>query len=113
MRALGYYDMYPETGIYYLSPSGYCPASTASKDYSYSYYDKYYTSFKCQYQSKSGGALAALVLLVLIIPLVLTFTHCLKRRKENGRWVWKCRKATTQKRCLAKRPRSYEAHLER
>lgn len=76
-------------------------------------YDSYYGLYYCVYKKNNTGGLGALVLLLLIVPLVLTFTHCLKKRKENGKIVWKCRKATQQKRCLRKRPRSYEAHLER
>jgi hypothetical protein len=60
-----------------------------------------------------ANLVAAIIVLLILPPTVLTFTHCLKRRKENGLWSWKCRKATMEKRCLRRIPRSMVKHIER
>jgi hypothetical protein len=51
---------------------------------------------------------------VPIALLTILFTHCLKRRKsKSGAMSFQCRTATKRCRCLTKRPRSYQQHLER
>lgn len=77
-------------------------------------YNYYYKQYGCSYKKKANSGIAAVAAVVVAaIVFIVIFTHCLKRRKDNGKFVWKCRKATSGCRCLKKRARSYEAHLER
>lgn len=108
------------SGTYTYSGSTYYSSYCKSYDTVYAYYSynsktgtsSCVTVSKAQKNQAGLAGLAALVFVVII--LILMFTHCLKRRKNAaGNWEWRCRKATSEKRCLSKRARSYEAHLER
>ena len=53
----------------------------------------------------SVAVLFSLLGLLLIVTIVLTFTHCLKVRMVRGRKRFVCRKSVGKGSCLLKRPR--------
>ncbi|TNV80855.1 hypothetical protein FGO68_gene17237 [Halteria grandinella] len=108
-----YYSYYSYNG--YSDYSSICGYSSSQKSGSVQF-NSYYNKYECVYTKKTPVAdIAVAVFFVVVIAIGMTvlFTHCLKRRKKGSAWVWKCRVATKQRRCLRKRPRSFEAHMKR
>jgi hypothetical protein len=71
---------------------------------------------ECKYDKNGSkiGYVGLAGVAIVIIWIILTFTHCLKRRKNSeGSMEWRCRNSTRRCACLKGRPKSYEEHLER
>jgi hypothetical protein len=57
------------------------------------------------------GAIVGIVLLV--ITVILCFTHCLKKRMVDGKPTYLCRRSTMKLYCLYRRPRSFEESIKK
>jgi hypothetical protein len=57
------------------------------------------------------GIIAGGVLVILII--ILCFTHCLKKRLIDGKPTYLCRRSTMKLYCLYRRPRSFEESIKK